>query len=385
MREFPTSADPIVLMGNVQGKHGNTTEAVKFWEKGLALNPKRADVYVGMGWYAMRKGQYDEAIGHWRKALQINPQIPSVHNYIARALIVLGKQKEAVEELEKDIKSSESGLSYFLLGQEYLRRKEYDKAKEKYEKAIVLQPNLTNAYYGLFTVCTRLKQDAKAKEYMTVFKKLKAEDTAEEKKDLTDRTDALGDLAATRKNVAETYMEAERIYRARGNMAKAEQLLKRAATLDPTNTLCLMKLASVYRKSNRIPDALQMYERMSKIEPKNPTGYLNIGVVSVQLKRFDEAEEAFRKAIRLAPENSGAYRELAQLYLKMSTKFLEAKLLAEKAVALEPVAANYFVLSWACDKNGETASALSAMKRAIELDPDNPKYKRMYELMQNRD
>jgi hypothetical protein len=64
---------------------------------------------------------------------------------------------------------------------------------------------------------------------------------------------------------------------------------------------------------------------------------------------------------------------------------LEARLLAEKAVALEPIAPNYFVLSWACDKNKDTANALSAMKRAIELDPDNPKYKRMYELIRSRD
>lgn len=168
-------------------------------------------------------------------------------------------------------------------------------------------------------------------------------------------------------------------------MAKAEQLLKRAATLDPTNTACLMTLASLHRVNKQIAEALQIYKRISEIEPKNPTSYLNIGVFSAQLKRFADAEEAFHKAIRLAPESSSAYRELAQLYLKMSTKFLEAKLLAEKAVALEPIAANYFVLSWACDKNEDTANALSAMKRAIELDPGNPRYKRMYELIQNRD
>ena len=58
--------------------------------------------------------------------------------------------------------------------------------------------------------------------------------------------------------------------------------------------------------------------------------------------------------------------------------------LAEKAVALEEIAANYFILSWAYDRNGNVDGARLALKRATELDPDNLEYKRMYELIQKR-
>ncbi len=59
--------------------------------------------------------------------------------------------------------------------------------------------------------------------------------------------------------------------------------------------------------------------------------------------------------------------------------------LAKMAVALEEIAVNYFILSWAYDRNGDVAGARSALKRATELEPGNLEYRRMYELIQKRD
>ena len=376
MRDFPNSVDAFVIMGNVWEGHGDAIEAVRFLKKALEIDPKRPDVYKSMGWFAMQKGQYEQAIMNWRKALEINPQIPNMHNSIALALMGLGKQKEAIEELEKDIQITPNPVfSYFMLGQGYLQHKEYEKAKKNYEKATALRPDYTNAYYGLFTVCTRLKQRAKAQEYMAVFRKLKAEDM----KILKDRNDVFEDLVNMRKGASETYMHAGKMYQDSGDLKRAEELLKRATTLTPKNMVCFMKLASLYQMTNQIPNALQMHKKISQIEPENPICYLNIGVFSARLKQFANAEEAFSKSIALAPKSSIGYRELAQLYLKTGKRLPEARELAEKAVTLEPIAINYFVLSWACDLNGDSANGLKAIERAIQLEPNNLKYKKIYE------
>jgi Flp pilus assembly protein TadD len=99
---------------------------------------------------------------------------------------------------------------------------------------------------------------------------------------------------------------------------------------------------------------------------------------------MDDAEQAFRKLIALGPRDSVGYRELARLYLKTRKDLREARQLAEKAVALEPVAANYFVLAWACDENGDTASARPAIKRAVELEPNDQQYQRLFRVIQQR-
>lgn len=381
MKEFPNSQESIVLMGNVRGRHGNTAEAIEYWNKALQLNPKLANVHNNIGWVAMGKGQYEEAIIHWQRALEVNPSIAGVHKNVALALMALGRHDEVMAELEKEIRiSPQSSMSYFLLGQEYLQKKEYDKAKRNYEKAVSLQPNHTNAYYGLFTVCSRLKQPDEAKRHMATFKRLKAEDM----KVLKDRNSAFDDLVSVRKSLAETYVEAHRLYRKRGDTQKAEELLERANALDPENTEALIELASLCAASNRMSEALELNKRVIEIEPNNTICRLNIGLCSARLRQFADAEQAFLKVIELAPNSSSGYRELALLYLRAGMRLPEAKQLAEKALMLEPIAANYFALSFARDRNGDTAGAISALKRAVELEPDNRLYRRTYELILKR-
>ena len=381
VKNFPNSINPIMLMGNLWERHGDATKALEYFNKVLEQDPERPDVYKSIGWFFMNKEQYEQAIGYWQKALQIDPNIPGVHNNIALALMGQNKQNEAIGELEKNIQiSPRSSFSYFLLGQLHLRQKDYDKSRSNYEKAIEIEPNYTNAYYGLFTLSTRLKQRDKAKEYMVIFRKLKAEDM----KVLKDRNKAEDDLIQMQKGAAETYMLAGQMYQAEGDFQKAEELLKGATTLDPNNILCLERLASLYITRNRITDAIPLYRRISEIDPKDPICHLNIGILSMRLKQLDNAEEAFRKVIEVAPGSSGGYRELAQLYLKTGRGYPEARELAEKAVALEPTALNFFVLCWACDMNGDSENAIKAILQAIQLEPANLKYRNVYEHIKSK-
>jgi len=381
MKDFPDSINPIMLMGNLWERHGEATRALEYFNKVLEQDPKRPDVYKSIGWFFMNKEQYEQAIGYWQKALEIDPNIPGVHHNIALAFIGQNKQNEAIGELEKDIQiSPRSSSSFFLLGQLYLQQKEYEKARNNYEKAIEIQPNYPNAYYGLFTLSARLKQQDKAKEYMTVFKKLKAEDM----KDLKNVNEAVDDLIDMQKGAAETYLLAGQMYQAGENFQKAEELLKKATTLDPNNILCLEKLASLYITTNRITDAIPQYRKISEIDPKNPLCHLNIGLLSMRLKQMDKAEKAFRKVIEVAPGFSGGYCELAQLYIRTGRGFPEARELAEKAVTLEPTAHNYFVLCWACDMNGDSQNAIKAILQAIQLEPANSKYRNVYEHIKSK-
>lgn len=381
MSDLLGNENSLMIMGNVWHRYGNAVEALKFYKRVLKINPKRADVYAVMGQISLTEGKFEEAIGYWRKALDIQTQLPDVHSNIGHALMILGRRDEAIGEFEQEIQiSPNSSLTYFLLGQAYLQDKEYEKAKEKYEMAIKNNPEHANAYYGLATVCTRLGNRDKAKEYSEKFKELKSES----RKDLKGRKILYDDFVETQKLAALTYIEVGQMYRDVGKLHKAEGLLKQAAGLDPENVACLLKLASLYQENGQPLKALQMLKKISEIEPDNALCHFQIGILSFQLKLFDDAEEAFRKVITLAPQQSAGYRELAGLYLKTGKKLPQARQLAEKALALEVSAANYFVLSWACDKNGDTANALSAIKRAVKLEPDNPQYLRFYNLIQQR-
>ena len=379
MRDFQGRDDSLVIMGNLCYRHGNVIKALEYWNKALEINPKQVNVYKSMALLYMKKGKFDDAVAQFRKALEIQPQLPDVYSNIGHALMMSGRPKEAIEALEKEIQiSPNSGFAYFLLGQAYLQQKEYEKAKENYETAIKINPGYTNAYYGIASVCAKLGNLDKAKEYSENFKKLKAE----ERKSLKGRKIQYDDFVETQKSAAITYINVGRAYRDNGKLMIAEELLKQAAGLDPENIVCFLELATLYQASKQPSKALQMYKRISEIQPEYPVSYLVIGILSAHLKQFDDSEEAFKKLITLAPQKSDGYRELARLYLKTGQQLPQARQLAEKALTLEVTAANYFVLSWAYYANGDIANALPTIKRAIELDPGNQQYPRLYKQIQ---
>jgi tetratricopeptide (TPR) repeat protein len=381
LRDFPGSDATVAFVGSVYGQHGNNIEAVELLNKALELNPNRPDVYNNLGWVAFTKGAYEEAITHWRRALEINAKLPGLRSSIAFALMVLGRHSEAIEQLEKNIQIfPRSVYSHFLLGQAHLQQNDYMKAKKYYEAAVELDQNYVNAYYGLFTACSRLKQQTKAREYMAVFKQLKAEEMNALK--AYDR--AYNDMGTMRQTVGENHIKAARIYRAQGQSDRAEELLEKAVTLAPDNPICFMELAGLYSINNRLSEALLMYRRVSEIEPQNPACFLNIGIISTRLNRFDDAEKAFRKVIKLAPQDSSGYRELARLYLSTKRSYPEARKLAEKAVELKKTAANYYVLTCVCEMIGDRTNALKSIEQAIRLEPDNVEYRQFHQHIKNR-
>jgi superkiller protein 3 len=374
--DFPNDAEAFFLLGLVYRNQGNSEKAIMCWERCVKLDPNHIKAYHGMGDVALDKGEYERAVELWQRVLEIDPKLPGVYNSLASALMCMGKAEEAVKAFQKDIEiSGQSVHSQFMLGKQYQLLKEYEKAGKCYETVIKMAPGYTQAYHGLATVYAMLGEKGKARGFMETFRNLKDE----EMKALKERDSRSNDLASVHQAVAQAHTDIGQLYYLRRSSAKAEQLLQRAATLDAKQTGCRILLTELYQQDGRVIPALQLHEQLVMIEPHNAVHHSNVGILSIQLQRFDRAEKAFRKVIELNPKQSFGYHYLAYLYLKMNRKLPEAGKLAEKAVALEKTGENFFILSWACNVNGDRASAMSAIQQAIRLEPGNIDYRQMYE------
>ena len=382
LTEFPESDGSCMLMGDLYARHGDSTEAVKFWEKSLEIDPEQFDAWRNMGQIALEKEQFDQAVKLLRKALEIRPNAADLRSDIAKALMDSGRYAEAITELQQEIKVFPSSFTaHFQLAEAYRQQKEYDKAIQHYEQTIRLEPEHRHAHYGLAMVYTRMGQRDKAREHLAVFSKL------QDKVDSIYGMRQVGSreyLESLRASVVKTYLDAERLYRNSGNTAKAEELLNRASGLDRNNARCLERLASLYYKTNRAAKALECFEKMARVDPNNPISYLNIGQIATQLKMFEKAERAFRRTIALAPNDPAGYRELSRFYLRTNTNLAQAHSLAKKAITLGKSAETYFILGWAADVNGNRAGALQAMEQAIKLQPTNQKYRQIYERIKKK-
>jgi len=381
-REFPMSVGSFMLTGDLYARHGDSTEAVKLWEKSLEINPKNFEAWRNMGRIALEKEQFDQAVEFLRKALEIRPNTADLRSDIATALMDSGKYAEAVTELQQEIKAFPSSFTArFQLAEAYRQQKEYDRAIEHYEQTIRLEPGHSHAHYGLAMAYTRMGQRDKAREHLAVFRKLRVKvDSVYSDRQVGSREY----LASLRASVVKTYLDAERLYHKSGNTAKAEELLNRASGIDPNNARCLERLGALYYTTNRVAKALECFEKIARIEPNNPFSYLNIGKVATRLRMFEKAERAFRKTIALAPNDPAGYRELARFYLRINKNTTQAQNLAQKAIAMEQNADTYFLLGWAADVNGNRAGALKAMEQAIKLEPNNQQYRKIYERIRAR-
>jgi len=375
-KDFPGNTEALFLLGSVYRNQGASEKAAECWEQCLEINPDDAKAYDNLGRIAFQKGNYEKAKELWQKAFEINPKLERIYNSLGSTLTCLGSTEEAVKMFLKDIEVSERPVhSHFMLGMQYQLLKEYEKAKQCYETVIEMQPNYLNAYHGLGTVWALLGDKEKSKIFMEKFRNLKEV----EMKALKERDRKFDDLVSTRRNAAETYKDMGQFYYIHKDTRKAEVLLQRAATLNPEQSECRVLLASLYMQDGRLTQALECYEQITQIKPDNVNSYNNIGMISFQLQRYDDAEKAFRKVIELEPKQSLGYRYLAFLYISTNKRLGEARELAEKGVELEKAGDNFFVLSLACDMTGARTRAVWAIEQAMELEPENVKYQRVYE------
>jgi tetratricopeptide (TPR) repeat protein len=220
-----------------------------------------------------------------------------------------------------------------------------------------------------------LGEAEKSREYLEKFSALKMEN------DKADREKRAGfaPLRITLKNTAQTHTDVGRVYALQNRPQEAEQLWLRAAALDPENTICRLNLAVFYQRTGQDRGALRLYEEIARIDPADGLVQLNLGRVSLKLRQAERAERAFREVIRLAPDRPDGYAALAELHLQSNRNLAEARRLAEAAVRLAPEAKYFAILGQACVMNGDRKGALTAMNKAIELQPDNNQYQRLLE------
>ena len=175
---------------------------------------------------------------------------------------------------------------------------------------------------------------------------------------------------------------AGRVYLRLGKAAEAEHHWLRAAELAPKDTTSRAFLITLYRKSGRPEAALEICSYLAEVFPDNTACLVNLGRVHAQLDHFDDAERAFLRAQQDRAATVSRIPGGGEFYADSPDRRSQAKTLAEKAVALEPAAGNYVVLAEVCDRSGDVAGATTAMRRAIELEPNNARFRRILDEIQ---
>jgi tetratricopeptide (TPR) repeat protein len=381
LQEFPTEFEALRIMGFVHSSHGDRENMVECWRQCALLEPNRADVHDQLGRYEFENQAYEAAIEHWQRALVIDAKLSGVQRRIGEALLHLGKTADARKHLQAAIDvGTQDSEAHFLLGEANYQLRELQQAKQNYARATELKLTHKQAYYGLIKTCGQLGERDEVAKYSQKFQQLQSVTLAADR----EFREQFDELEKIREEVAVTCSDAGRLYATKENFAQAEPLWKRSCELNKNNPISHELLGTLYLKQRKAREALEQFTVLARLEPTDSEHFQQLGFLEARLGNLAAAERNFKQMLAIAPKNAAGYRSLAKFYLNTKREAMRAQQLAATAVKLEPVADSYFVLGWSLAVNGHRDEAAAAAQKAIQMEPNNPTYRQLHEMVRSR-
>lgn len=381
LEEFPqdpNSAAAAALLNDLV--HDEIAE-VSCWEHCLQLDEDYLLAYSHLATRAVDAGDFVQAETLLRKALTVERASGDFRDLLASALSGQGKLTEAASVLEQSAAQKPgSAETRVLLGEAYLRLDQLEQASAAFEKAIQLDPQMARAYHGLAQIAAKAGRAKEARRHRDEFARLKAAEDRAARSGPDQRADAF----IVPKCVAAILSISGKTFLNHQQPEPAIDLLRRAATLDPHGTDSRTALTQAYTQVGQLESALAVVEELRAIEPKNLLHLRALAMLQARLDRLDAAEKTFGELCAAAPNWAVGYAGLAEVRLRTGNDLARARQLAAKAAELEPGGWNYFILAAICEKTGDLAGAELALQRAIELEPNDPRYRQMHASLQRK-
>jgi tetratricopeptide (TPR) repeat protein len=378
---FPKNCEAVAVSALACGRFGESDEVARRWQECLQLNPNFADAYHGLADLALQKGDYQQAAAMARRALEINPHWPGIHAMLGESLMGMGEMEDAARVFRQGLEHfPDSTELHFRLGQACFELNRYEEARSAHQQAIRRDPHCTYAYYGLAKACTRLGLADEARDQLEQFRKCKDADRQAEKKRLA----AFDDLAEVRQSAAFLHMAIAEVYRRLDVRDSAEEHLLRTVALHPENPANRQSLAALYQQHGRLQEAVAVMHSLCRLQPDDAGSMLRLGVLQVQQGDLSAAERTFQTTIERNPDVTAGYVALAQLWMQSGQRLVEARDLARRAVSMEPSAPHYYLLSAVSHAVGDQSAAVEAIRKAVELAPENSEYQRILSSLEGR-
>jgi len=133
--------------------------------KALAVDDSIAGAHVLLGWYHIYKREYEKAIAEGERAVALSPGEPAMLSNYAGFLMFSGRPEEAIPLLQKAIRLSPFGPTYFFafLGDALRMTGRFEEAVSAYNKAIQLTPDYIIVHMQLAATYSMMGREKEAR------------------------------------------------------------------------------------------------------------------------------------------------------------------------------------------------------------------------------
>jgi tetratricopeptide (TPR) repeat protein len=339
----------------------NDDQARKILQTARRQHPQSIEVLRAMGILEMDAQAYDAAIQAFQGALKGAPANVTVKNLLVAAYLKRGDSEAALRELDGVLaQDANNGLARFLRSGIYADAGENEKAQSDAEKVVAGRPDYLPGRILDAKILVRLKECQKAAAILRppagpapaldgdgLFLLASAYECAGEK-ELADRVRAEFEAASradherSENKVQSLHLvEQANALATQNKLAEAQELLREALEKNPDNGFAYSQQAKIYFSLQQDSQARNAIEKALQLQPYQPDFLYVLGVIEERAGNLDAAMAALRSVTLVNPQEADAYFEMGKIWL------------------LE----------------NDRAQALSAFRKAAELEPDDRDYR----------
>lgn len=308
-------------LGDMPG--GQTSEnvlklAIEQYEQIVQIEPDSVDDHLLLGRLYRYDNDLQKAESELKTAVKLDPSSEEAVATLAGLYTDEGDTAQALQVLSAVPDAARSAKLYSALGAAYEQRKDYKKAIDAYQRAVVLDRDNLDAIRGLAENLLNDGQVDAALEQYKIIADANPED-------------------------AQTYIRISEIYRQQGKYDLALENLKKADSLAPDSAAVAYNMAAVYQAQGRYDDAIALLQDLIKKTDPNQPDHTNraiflerLGVIYRDQENYPAAVDTFRKMLTLGDENErSGYQEIIDTY-RDAKQWPQATAVAREAVQKMP-------------------------------------------------
>ncbi|MGH7977893.1 MAG: tetratricopeptide repeat protein [Limisphaerales bacterium] len=343
--------EPSVLYALAQSYLANnqTNQADAALSRALDLNSDFTDAILLRAETEIARGNPALAIVTLNALVRRHPLLPRALLLLAQAYRAQGVPDRAID-IYRTLEDSYPGEARVpvLLGTLLFQQNQLDSARAQFLIALRIQPDYVPAIEQLVNL------DLTEKQYTAALQRVEQ-------------------LVVRDPNQAVSQLLLGATLAAGGETNKAESALTKAIKLQPDSQAAYLLLARLYTQAGQSRKALQQLEMALNTDPNDLTATMLEGIIYDSLADYENARDAYKKIVAAAPDNAAALNNLACLYADHFNQLDKAYPLARRARDFDP--SNPYIadtLGWILYRRGEYTPALVALRESAAKLPSIP-------------
>ena len=324
-------------------REGKLTEAKEAWRALATQYPSKAEPLAHLGLIESKQEQFPEAIKYYRRAMALDPRMPGLRLNLGLALFKAGEYQETISTLEPLLKAqprdqqlsiligmSEYGLSHFADASRLLKP-----ASERDPQNLTLL--LTLAHACLWSKQYSCVQDAFHRIVALNAESAEADmlmgETLDEMKDHEGAVRLFRAAVSANPKEPNVHFGLGYLLWTKGQYPEAATEFQAELSNDPQHTLAMLYLGDAKLQMNLPDEARPLLEKVLEADNTSSMAHRDLGIVLADQGKKEQALAEFQAAIRINSKDVNAHYRLARLYRSMG-KTAEAKIEFDKASSL---------------------------------------------------